>query len=50
MYLEDEVDYRGLPVYRIVFDVETPSGAVVTGLVHRAYIEFQKLDQLLTGE
>ncbi|CAH1273844.1 Hypp5209 [Branchiostoma lanceolatum] len=40
-------DYRGQPVYRVVFDLTTPEGTTIQSNVHRQYDEFKTLNKKL---
>ncbi|XP_078611238.1 uncharacterized protein LOC144881803 [Branchiostoma floridae x Branchiostoma japonicum] len=40
-------DYRGKPVYRVVFDLTTPEGTTIQSEAHRQYDEFKTLHKKL---
>jgi len=43
----DPADFRGQPIFRVEFDIETSGGRSETGMIHRSYQEFKKFDDML---
>ena len=44
----DPPDIRKAPIYRIDIVVDTEDGQQVSGITHRTYSEFQKLDSMVS--
>lgn len=43
----DPQDFRGQPIYRIEFDIDTANNGKEEGMIHRSWNEFQKFDNML---